>query len=112
MANDTRTIGERIAAGEYHSRLAWPNELPSRLRRRGLEAEARAAETQRNARSSDETRLQQQLRADLEGDSGTTPAQIGQRKADLLWAKAWDHGHSAGLHEVAFWYVDLAELVL
>ena len=112
MANDTRTIGERIAAGEYHSRLAWPNELPSRLRRRGLEAEARAAEAQRKARSSDETRLQQQLRADLEGDSGTTPAQIGQRKADLLWAKAWDHGHSAGLHEVAVWYANLAELVL
>lgn len=112
MANDNRTIGERIAAGEYHSKLAWPSELPSRLRKRGLEAEARAAEAQREACRDDEVRLQQQLRADLEGDNGTTPARIGQRKADLLWAKAWDHGHSAGLHEVAFWYVDLAELVL
>ena len=85
MANDTRTIGERIAAGEYHSNLAC---------------------------RSDEVRLRQRLRADLEGDNGTTPARIGQHKADLLWAKAWEHGRSAGLHEVAFWYVDLAELVL
>lgn len=112
MANDNRTIGERIAAGEYHSNLPWPEALPSRLRKRGLEAEARAAETQRAAHRSDEARLQRQLRADLEVDNGTTSSRIGQHKADLLWAKAWDHGHSAGLHEVAFWYVDLAELVL
>lgn len=112
MADDTRTIGERIAAGEYHSKLAWPSELPSRLRKRGLEAEARTAEAQHEARRDDKVRLRQRLRADLESDNGTTPARIGQQKADLLWAKAWDHGHSAGLHEVAFWYVDLAELVL
>lgn len=112
MANDNRTIGERIAAGEYHSNLPWPEVLPSRLRIRGLEAEARTAEAQREARRDDKARLRRRLRADLEDANGTAPSRIGQHKADLLWAKAWDHGHSAGLHEVAFWYVDLAELVV
>jgi hypothetical protein len=32
-------------------------------------------------------------------------------KKDLLFEKAWSHGHSSGLHEVESWYDDLSELV-
>lgn len=32
-------------------------------------------------------------------------------KLDLLYEKAWQHGHANGWNEVAFWFEDLAELV-
>jgi hypothetical protein len=32
-------------------------------------------------------------------------------KADLLWSKAWDRGHSSGLSEVWFDLEDLSELL-
>ena len=32
-------------------------------------------------------------------------------KKQLLWDKAWEHGHSAGLHEVEYWYDELVNLV-
>lgn len=32
-------------------------------------------------------------------------------KADLLFSKAWEHGHSSGLYEVFSWMEDLAELI-
>lgn len=32
-------------------------------------------------------------------------------KADKLFEMAWEHGHSAGEHEVDYWVQDLAELV-
>lgn len=37
---------------------------------------------------------------------------VGNPKADLLYGKAWQMGHSGGLHEVANYYADLVELVL
>ena len=33
-------------------------------------------------------------------------------KADAVWSKAWEHGHSSGFSEVLYWLEDLAELVL
>lgn len=32
-------------------------------------------------------------------------------KAGMLWSKAWEMGHSAGLSEVELYYNDLAELL-
>lgn len=36
---------------------------------------------------------------------------VNHPKLDLLYAKAWEHGHADGLSEVAYWFEDLAELV-
>ena len=32
-------------------------------------------------------------------------------KLDDLWQKAWEHGHSCGLHEVRYYFEDLMELI-
>lgn len=52
-------------------------------------------------------RLEAQFRADLTDEYGMT----GHPKADLLFSKAWQMGHSAGYGEVASYYDDLVDLV-
>jgi len=32
-------------------------------------------------------------------------------KASTLFNLAWDEGHASGIHEVIFWYIELAELI-
>lgn len=32
-------------------------------------------------------------------------------KADLLWAKAWEHGHANGYADVEHWYSEFTELI-
>ena len=36
---------------------------------------------------------------------------LNHPKADLLFSKAWEHGHSSGLHEVYSWMDDLSDLI-
>ncbi len=31
--------------------------------------------------------------------------------ADMLWNKAWEHGHASGGHEVRYWYEEFYDLV-
>lgn len=33
-------------------------------------------------------------------------------KLNILWNKAWEHGHSSGLGEVQYYFEDLMELIL
>jgi hypothetical protein len=35
----------------------------------------------------------------------------GHPKADLLWRMAWDRGHSSGLTDVGYAYLELVKLV-
>ena len=51
--------------------------------------------------------LEAEFKSDLEAYHGTTD----HPKRDLLYSKAWEHGHSVGLREVAVIYNDLVELV-
>ena len=51
--------------------------------------------------------LEAQFRDDLEHYYGMK----GHPKADLLYGKAYDRGHSGGMEEVANHYSDLVELV-
>ena len=51
--------------------------------------------------------LEAEFKSDLEAYHGMTD----HPKRDLLYSKAWERGHSAGLHEVAVVYNDLVELV-
>jgi hypothetical protein len=121
------SVADKIRAGEYKSKVQWPTmpEKPAVLNKRVMDVTAedlaRAAEIKARYDADmqaykDQKRLYAQseqqgiakLREDLEREYGLS----GHRKADLLWHKAWEHGHSSGLEEVAQWYDDLAELVL
>lgn len=51
--------------------------------------------------------LMRQFQSDLAAENGLTD----HPKADLLFAKAWEHGHSSGLMDVVHWYEDLADLL-
>ena len=64
------------------------------------------AEKAEHSRQSAE--LENQFQSDLEDHFGMK----GHPKAGLLYWKAYDRGHSAGLHEIANVYADLVELVL
>lgn len=52
------------------------------------------------------------LEAEFRHDLEVEYHMVGHAKADLLYGKAWQMGHSGGLHEVAVYYADLVELVL
>ena len=61
----------------------------------------------RNAYNDDVRRLEKEFKAALEDDNGMT----GHPKADILFSKAWDHGHANGYAEVITCYDDLIDLV-
>lgn len=47
------------------------------------------------------------LRLKLEADY----AMESHPKRELVWSKAWEHGHATGFADVEFWYSELVELV-
>lgn len=63
--------------------------------------EALAVYNKRNAE------LHAEFKADLIENAGLT----GHPKTELLFSKAWDHGHAQGYGSVEYWFNDLAELV-
>lgn len=52
------------------------------------------------------------LEAEFQHDLETYYGMKGHPKADLLYSKSWEQGHSAGLSDVAAVYADLVDLVL
>jgi hypothetical protein len=120
-------VRDKILAEYYEPKIAYPSkpEMPAILNKRVSEltkdefgglAEIKSRYEEELAafhRSREEHRRQAadgivRMRADLEVEFGVK----GHPKADLLWSKAWDMGHSAGLDEIALYYEDLAELVV
>jgi hypothetical protein len=91
---DMMTVSEKIAAGAY--------ETPPINYARTTRALAR------DAYNADVNQKMAQFKADLEAEYGM----VGHPKADKLYAKAWDMGHSSGLNEVMYYYDDLSELVI
>lgn len=75
-------------------------------------AERKAAQIEKIAKANEDARrASSELRARLEEENNVNRPHIRQQKRDLLWNKAWEHGHSSGLSEVEIWYNDLAELI-
>jgi hypothetical protein len=72
-----------------------------------IEDDTDALQAARRAYSAESGRLDGQFLSDLEEEHGMT----GHPKAALLYGKAWQLGHSAGLGEVASYYEDLVDLV-
>lgn len=63
---------------------------------------------QKELYEADMQRRLDEFKADALEKAGLT----GHPKADKVYHKAWEMGHSSGLHEVAHYLMDLAELVL
>lgn len=117
---------DKAIAGDYASKLDYgtrPKE-PAVLRRTAVsltKEELRslpeiisehesAVATQREkqvAYREDCSRLVEQFRNDLEAEHGVA----GHPMADKLYSMAYEHGHSAGLTEVAIHYADFVELL-
>ena len=51
--------------------------------------------------------MQIQFKSDLFNDLEI----VGNPKAELLWSKAWELGHSSGYHEVYSYASDLVDLI-
>lgn len=75
--------------------------------REAYDAAKTAQHGAQKAYNEEQGRLFARFKADLEEEHGMT----GHPKADLLFEKAWDRGHSNGYAEVAMVYDDLVELV-
>lgn len=120
------SIKDNICAGEYESKVQWPQRpvMPEVFQKRVKDISAddltQAAEAKArydiDIKAYEEQKLQYwqserdgiaRLRVDLEQEYGMS----GHPKADLLWHKAWEQGHSCGLYDVTQCYDDLSELV-
>ena len=51
--------------------------------------------------------LARKFRADLEAEHDMA----GHTKAEKLYSLAYEHGHSSGYEEIAYWYEELVDLV-
>ena len=60
------------------------------------------------AYSEDTIRLEAEFKADAFEELGITD----NPKRDLLYSKAWEHGHSAGYCDVWYYLQDLVDLIL
>ncbi len=117
---------DKYLAGEYTTKLVYPSKPvePTVLRKRARElteaelsslaevtrthdAAKAAYEVARREYGLDSGRLTALLQSDLEAEYGVT----GHPKAELLWSKAYERGHSAGMGEVINVWTDLVELI-
>jgi hypothetical protein len=90
-------VSKKITDGAYKPRTPYPSK--SIPREKFVE--------ERRKWHSELSRLEQEFKRDALEECGI----LGHPKADLAYAKAWDRGHSSGLHEVLYELQDLAELI-
>jgi len=121
------SVYQAVQDGEYKNKLEYPATVrePAVLRKVARDLTADEAKSlpavcaqyaadkeayvaARQAYNEETAALTSKLKADLEAEHGL----VGHPKADKVWAKAWEDGHSSGYGEVASIYDDLAELVL
>ena len=119
-------VYQAVQDGEYKNSLPYPERVkePAVLRKSARDltddevaslaavkaqyvADVEAHERAKYAYRQEEGRLFAKFRADLEAEYGL----VGHPKADALFNRAWEQGHSAGFGEVATIYDDLVELV-
>lgn len=110
-------IGEGIRA--CSQRLEFNMKTEQRIadirRRAEEEIESIKARAERDAKLVEERakaveaarKRMEEVRARLEEEHGMA----FHPKRDLLWSKAWEHGHACGLSDVQNWYEELVDLV-
>lgn len=86
------SVEDKLASGAYTTKLPY----------------VRGDREARRLYNTDQERLRQEFRADLEAEYGL----VGHPKAAKLFDMAWEDCHSSGFSEVASHYDRLAELVL
>lgn len=119
-----KSVRDKIRDGAYDSTVQYPTKpRKPRLASGATAAEARAYAdeveaygpameafaTARAAYYADEDRLAWVFRRDLEEENGVPH---DHPKAQMLWDKSYEQGHSSGLSEIANVYDDLSELVV
>lgn len=60
------------------------------------------------AYNAEEQRIYDQVKVDCFEQAGV----VGNPQADKVWSKAYEMGHSNGIHEVANLFLDLVEIIL
>ena len=118
MSDQTMSVYDKIRAGLYNRKLPYnppetelikidPENMTGKQVREAKEANDRKKVEYRLAYSKNSGELASQFRKDLEEDCGTT----GHPKADMLFNKAYDRGHSGGFEEVTNAYYDMVDLI-
>jgi len=116
-----------IEAGEYKNELPYPERPrePYLLKkvvktltddeifslpqvRAKFEEDKAAYEEARRVYRAEEERLLAKFKADALEEVGLKD----HPKADIAWAKAWEHGHSSGFSEIYYWLDEFAEVIL
>lgn len=100
-------IAKQVAGGDVQYEPGFSSEhlATAVLERATRDTDYKAAKTAYNAETS---RLMQQFKADLFEDLGITD----NPKANTLYSRAWDYGHSSGLREVHNYASDLVDLIV
>jgi len=88
-----KTIQDKLRDNEYRSRVPY---FTTKENREGNQAY-----------HTDNARLEEEFKKDLFKDLGIT----NNPKAEQLYAKAWDLGHSTGYSDVYIYACDLVELI-
>ena len=89
-------IKAKIAAKTYDNKLNWPGS--------GMDGDLKEL---RKKYQQENGRLRNLFRSDLEETYGVA----GHKKKDILWALAWERGHSSGLTEVFVCYDEMVQLL-
>lgn len=109
---------DNINNGKYENKLPYSPErdqlivldaenMTGKQLREAREANSNTKDGFRDRYAAEEHRLNELFRADLEEQEGMK----GHAKAEMIWKKAWERGHSSGYSEIAYVYFDLAKLV-
>jgi len=91
------TIRDRISSGEFDNKVPYPpKDMSAEMRAEAMTA-YRQGEQERIGRFRLEIAREYKM--------------VTHPKEELVWNKAWDHGHADGLGEVAYWYEEFVEVV-
>lgn len=113
------TVYDNMKAGRYENTVEYPTRshkpklvsgaTPAQIREYADAVEKWEAnyDAKKTAYYAEQHARQALLKRDLEEEYGLT----NHPKADMVWGKAWEHGHSGGYNDVATWYSEFAEVV-
>jgi hypothetical protein len=109
------SVREDINAGKYENKVPYSivpvpvdeHKMTMAQAKAHVASEKLRARAQKDAHGTEQGRLTQLVKSDLEAENGLT----GHPMADKLWEKAWSHGHHAGYSQVVSYYEDFMELL-
>jgi len=100
---ENKRVSEKLQEGYYKTTLPFKNRKQDLAVNTAYRADIARLEGQFKVDALVELKL---LKVDSKGNQ-----KYKHPKADLLWEKAWDRGHSNGLSEIWFDLQDLSELL-